>query len=152
MGKSVANDMHYSLTLTCTTSGTGRSGGDGKWGGWLDCWLDCYNTNSNRTVTLRDIAKNHTIYWVCTHYDKIKWGGYHVPMAVHSNCKNIWVTSIIFWSSQVHACCVHNTLQNLKGCFLFESKLKFCWEASPLIRIFLQKVYSYLVTLLAFLP
>ena len=30
VGKSVANDMHYFLTLTCTTPGTGRNGGDGK--------------------------------------------------------------------------------------------------------------------------
>ena len=27
------------------------------------------------------------------------------------HCKNIWVTSTIFWSSQLHACCVHDTLQ-----------------------------------------
>ena len=30
------------------------------------------------------------------------------------HCKNIWVTSTIFWSSQLHACCVHDTLQNFK--------------------------------------
>ena len=39
-----------------------------------------------------------------------------------------------------------------KGCFPFESKLKCSLEASPSVRIFLQKAYSYLVTLLAFLP
>ena len=38
-----------------------------------------------------------------------------------------------------------------KRCFLFESKLKCSQEASPSVRIFLQKAYSYLVTLLAFL-
>ena len=27
------------------------------------------------------------------------------------HCKNIWVTSTIFWSSQLHACCVRDTLQ-----------------------------------------
>ena len=27
------------------------------------------------------------------------------------HCKNIWVTSTIFWSSQLHACCVCDTLQ-----------------------------------------
>ena len=31
------------------------------------------------------------------------------PSAAH--CKNIWVTSTIFWSSQLHACCVRDTLQ-----------------------------------------
>ena len=31
------------------------------------------------------------------------------------HCKNIWVTSTIFWSSQLHACCVRDTLQNFKG-------------------------------------
>ena len=38
-----------------------------------------------------------------------------------------------------------------KECFLFVSKLECSWEASLSIRIFLQKAYSYLVTLLAFL-
>ena len=28
--------------------------------------------------------------------------------------KKIWVTSTIFWSSQLHACYVRDTLQNLK--------------------------------------
>ena len=27
------------------------------------------------------------------------------------HCKNIWVTSTILWSSQLHACCVRDTLQ-----------------------------------------
>ena len=27
------------------------------------------------------------------------------------HCKNIWVTSTIFWSSQLHVCCVRDTLQ-----------------------------------------
>ena len=27
------------------------------------------------------------------------------------HCKNIWVNSTIFWSSQLHACCVCDTLQ-----------------------------------------
>jgi len=30
------------------------------------------------------------------------------------HCKNNWVTSAIFWSSQLHACCVYDTLQNFK--------------------------------------
>ena len=60
---------------------------------------------------------------------------------------NIWVTSTVLWSSQLHASCVCNTLQTSKGCFLFGSKLKCSWEASP---IFLQNTYSYLVTLLVF--
>ena len=38
------------------------------------------------------------------------------------HCKNIWVTSTIFWSSQLHACCVRDTLQTSKGCFQIESK------------------------------
>ena len=28
-----------------------------------------------------------------------------------AHCKNIWVTSTIFWSSQLHPCCVRDTLQ-----------------------------------------
>ena len=38
------------------------------------------------------------------------------------HCKNIWVTSTIFRSSQLHACCMRDTLQTSMGCFLFESK------------------------------
>ena len=29
--------------------------------------------------------------------------------------RNIWVTLTVFWSSQLHACCVRDTLQNFKG-------------------------------------
>ena len=30
------------------------------------------------------------------------------------HCKKIWVTSNIFWSSQLHACYVRDKLQNFK--------------------------------------
>ena len=30
------------------------------------------------------------------------------------HCTNIWVTSTILWSSQLQACCVHDTLQTSK--------------------------------------
>ena len=30
---------------------------------------------------------------------------------IRVHCKNIWVTSTIFWSSQLHACCVCDMLQ-----------------------------------------
>ena len=51
-------------------------------------------------------------------------------------CKNVWVTSTIFWSSQLHACCVRDTLQNFKRMLPIWIK---AWEASPPVRIFLQK-------------
>ena len=37
--------------------------------------------------------------------------------------KNIWVTSTLFWSSQLHACCVDDTLHNFKrdGSYLNQS-------------------------------
>ena len=41
---------------------------------WTTDWTTIY-TNSNRTVTVRDIATNYTFYCVCTqkcHYDKTK--------------------------------------------------------------------------------
>ena len=53
-------------------------------------------------------------------------------------------------SCMVAVCMTHYNTS--KRCFLFESKLKCSREASPSVRIFLQKAYSYLVTLLAFLP
>ena len=30
------------------------------------------------------------------------------------HCKNIWVASTEFWSSQLHACCVRDMLQTSK--------------------------------------
>ena len=33
------------------------------------------------------------------------------------HCKNIWVTSTIFWSCQLHACCVRDTLQTSRDAF-----------------------------------
>ena len=62
--------------------------------------------------------------------------------AVRMHCKNVWVTSTIFWSSQLHACCVRDTLQTSKGCFLFESKLKCSWEASPQLGSSYRKLHS----------
>ena len=41
-----------------------------------------------------------------------------------AHCTNVWVTSTMFWSSQLHACCVCDTLQTSKGIFLFESKVE----------------------------
>ena len=32
----------------------------------------------------------------------------------HTHCKNTWVISTIFWSSQLHACCVRDMLQTSK--------------------------------------
>ena len=37
---------------------------------------------------------------------------YFTELPSCSHCINIWVTSTIFWSSQLHACCVHDTLQS----------------------------------------
>ena len=48
-----------------------------------------------------------------------------------AHCKNIWITSTIIWSSQLHACCV------VQGYFQFESQCS--WEASP----FLLKLESF---------
>ena len=53
---------------------------------------------------------------------------YKGPLQNNFHCKNIWVTSTMFWSSQLHACCVCDTLGTSKGCLLFESKLKYSNE------------------------
>ena len=42
-----------------------------------------------------------------------KLTGYTDILLVH--CKNIWVTSTIFWSSQLHACCVLDMLQTSRN-------------------------------------
>ena len=95
------------------------------------------------------------------------------------HCKNIWVTSTILWLSQLHACCVCDTSGEATSLILNQSVVekllpslnfkhwsvacllcawhdtKECFlliKASPSMRIFLQKAYRYLVTLLAFLP
>ena len=53
------------------------------------------------TTYIRHINQTRTrIYTQCT--------------CIHTrthHCKNTWITSTIFWSSQLHACCVHDTLQ-----------------------------------------
>ena len=56
---------------------------------------------------------------------------YKTKCIIILHCKNIWVTSTIFWSSQLHAFCVSETLAMnvIKGCLQFESKCS--WEASP---------------------
>ena len=49
-------------------------------------------------------------------------------LAAWYHCKNILVTSTIFWSSQLHACCVRDMLQTSRG----GSNLIECsWDASP---------------------
>ena len=35
----------------------------------------------------------------------------HAQTTTCTHCKSIWITSAIFWSSQLHACCVCDTLQ-----------------------------------------
>ena len=37
------------------------------------------------------------------------------PQERNLHCKNIWVTSTIFWSFQLHACCVRDTLQTSRN-------------------------------------
>jgi len=61
----------------------------------------------------------------------LKLGAWHgcsmqgiIRMHTPIHCKNVWVTSTMFWSSQLHACCVRDTLQTSKGIFLFESKFE----------------------------
>ena len=55
------------------------------------------------------------------------------------HCKKIWVTSTIFWSSQLHACYVCDTLQNFKTMLpIYESKLSVVEKLlSQIRRIFL---------------
>ena len=46
-----------------------------------------------------------------------------IGLGMRLHCKNIWVTSTILWSSQLHACCVRDTLQTSRDAFnLIESK------------------------------
>ena len=67
------------------------------------------------------------------------------------HCKNIWVTSTLFWSSQLHACCVHDTLHNFKrdGSYLNQS-LSVLEKLPSQLGSSYKNLYSYLVTLLVF--
>ena len=70
------------------------------------------------------------------------------------HCKNIWVTSTIFWSSQLHACCVHDTLQTSEDASNLNQSLRVIEKLLPQLRSSYRKPIAtvYLVTLLAFLP
>ena len=67
------------------------------------------------------------------------------------HCKNIWVTSTLFWSSQLHACCVDDTLHNFKrdGSYLNQS-LSVLEKLLSQLESSYNNLYSYLVTLLVF--
>ena len=58
---------------------------------------------------------------ICFYPWKISLQDRFLNLPLH--CKNIWVTSTIFWSSQLHACCVGDTLQN------FKRMLPICFKA-----------------------
>ena len=56
---------------------------------------------------------------------------YHILLGYHldsQHCKNIWVTSTMFCWSQLHACCVRDTLQTSKDASDIDWKCS--WEAS----------------------
>ena len=75
------------------------------------------------------------------------WKGSHLHACSkkHAHCKNIWVTSTILWSSQLHACCVRDMLQTsrnasnlVESLWVVETLLLFvklgssCWKPSCL--------------------
>ena len=116
----------------------------------LVCWckflsVNCFTTVAICMGTRFDFGPEGSRY-ECAN----AWWLKSYPSRFSYHCKNIWVTETIFWSSQLHSyllCAWHIT--NFKG------MLAICLgvvEKAPSIRIFLQKAYSYLVTLLAFLP
>ena len=56
----------------------------------------------------------------------IFWLWYYNQSTSHSqpiHCKNIWVTTTIFWSSQLHACGLYGILQNFKRMLVVEKLL-----------------------------
>ena len=59
-----------------------------------------YNHNQSHIIPIFPLHDKHQSLIIYTNYHKC------VP-----HCKNIWVTSTILWSSQLHACCVRDTLQ-----------------------------------------
>ena len=65
--------------------------------------------------------------------------------------KNIWVTSTLFWTSQLHTCCVRDTLHNFKrdASYLNQS-LSVLEKLLSQLGSSYKNLYSYLVTLLAF--
>ena len=74
--------------------------------------LDCFKVGdnwqgregSNQAVLHSDYERTHLL----------SVGGLRFNIQVY--CKNIWVTSTIFWSSQLHACCVCDSyITNFKG-------------------------------------
>ena len=56
----------------------------------------------------QDLIEVPKVYTLCVYTNQQKQ---------NYTVKNIWVTSTMFWSSQLHACCVRDTLQHFKGMF-----------------------------------
>ena len=48
---------------------------------------------------------------------------HHPALIQVVHCKNIWVTSTIFWLSQLHACCVGDTLQTSREALILNQSV-----------------------------
>ena len=68
------------------------------------------------------------------------------------HCKNIWVTSTIFWSSQLNACCVCDTLQTSKDASSLIQSLSIVKKLLLFVKLESCRKPSYLAAFLAFLP
>ena len=68
-----------------------------------------------RGDALREMVGDGLALWslrlsqICEHSLVLREPGYKAKGNL-LHCKNIWVTSTILWSSQLHACCVRDTL------------------------------------------
>ena len=75
----------------------------------------CFTTPDEASLAVRmmmgkSIIRNNLYYY----QPKTKWQSAPNCPTYKAHCKNILVTSTIFWSSQLHDCCVRDTLQTSK--------------------------------------
>ena len=70
----------------------------------------------------------------------------------HMHCNNIWVTSTIFWSSQLNACCVHGTLQASRDASHLIESLSVVETLLLFVNLGLFAESLAMATFLAFLP
>ena len=74
-----------------------------------------------------------------------------MQMSKTLHCKNIWATSTIFWSSQLHACCVRDTLQTSRNASNLIESLNVVEKLLLLVKLEPCRKPSYLAGFLALL-
>ena len=85
-------------------------------------------------------------------YPKVPHAGQAETGSSHLHCKNIWVTSTIFWSSQLHACCVCDVFQTSMDASNLVESLSVVEKLLLFVKSGICRKRSYFAAFMAFLP